>query len=225
MNLLTKIQLTSVTVSAGIYLLFNNYLINEYHLTNTVISDKPVFRNYEILYKMNAVYNCSKEMIYYAENINTLYQFTPKKSLTDFNPIFVIPLAISILIFLVSILVPLLEWISEIKFPSIPKKNAMWFGIIMVLTSALIWINYQSIPVQMVDKSISIKHRLYDLGYKLIYEIKVNYEKGYINYYYSESLEKATAFQPENIYYASNTKHIMSIIFTLVIGLIGLSFA
>jgi hypothetical protein len=199
--------------------------MNEFHLTSTAIFDTPVYKDNEILYKMKAVYNCSKEMVFYTEDINTLYQYQPKKTFTDFNPIVAIPLFFSSVIFALSILIPLFDWISEIKFPSIPKKNAMWFGILMVLTGALICIHYQSIPVQMIDKNIAIKSRLQNYGQKLIYEIKVNYEKDWVNYYYSDSLEKATAFQPDNIYYAPNTKQIMGLIVTLITGAISFTLA
>jgi hypothetical protein len=222
MNILNIIQLTSLALTAGIYLLFGNYLKYEYNLTSTAIFDTPIYKNEEIVYKMKAVYNSSVETDFYANDINTLYQYQPEKSYTSNDTPATIGLIVSISVFIISSLVLILDWISQIKFPNKPKNIQLWLGLCISISVALVVMNYQSTPVEIVNKNVSkipvsrIYYKSNEIYRKLYYEIIVNYDKDWVNKYYTDTLEKAIAFQPDKIYYAPNINHIIGVISTII---------
>jgi hypothetical protein len=226
MNILIKIQIISLSITVGIYLLLGNYLKYEYHLTNISVIDTPIHKNGELLYEMKAIYGCNLERVFYANNIDTIYNYQPPKTYTRFTPAFV-GLISSFVIFLVSILVPLLNNIQVSR-----NTNKMFnFGLVMLFIGIILSINLELISAEFISKTISkvpverFVNKDNKHFWKLYYKIIVKYDNDWEMTYYADSIEKAIAFQPEKTIYPPNYNQIIIIICPVILGIFSLMFS
>lgn len=217
----------SLLLTFAIFLLFTNKM-NTLTLTGTKIQERPIILNKELLYEMTIFYDEKEHNKVYAQDLSVLMNYKPRKTLREINSNYAILQCFSVALLLVSILNYCFPFNDTKYTPNnnttkSVNKNMLYLALVTFILGIILMLNYEHKNVSFKQKIINstpvvIKPYEQACFKKLMFETTIEYDTYSMNVY-TDNIEKAMAFQPEQKIKIYNNEKIIQIVITVIISL------